>query len=155
MKTSNLITGIIPGIEYGSNGKDINLLSDATRYQYSNIKDCDEAIYSYEKSWTNQERQIFNYKVLLLFEVTENIPVMLDNASYEDVRYRLLSAVKSHLTNFNGAEPFLRSRQLCSYSRISEHFMEPEGSLLCLQEPFIGSYPEPDQSSLFQPMISL
>jgi hypothetical protein len=24
--------------------------------------------------------------------------------------------------------------------------MEPEGSLLCTQEPSIGSYPEPDQS---------
>jgi hypothetical protein len=28
----------------------------------------------------------------------------------------------------HGAEPFWRSRQLCSYSRISQHFMEPEGS---------------------------
>jgi hypothetical protein len=28
-----------------------------------------------------------------------------------------------------GAGPFLRSRQFCSYSRISQHFMEPEGSL--------------------------
>jgi hypothetical protein len=28
---------------------------------------------------------------------------------------------------FHGAEPFLRSRQLCSYSRTSQHFMEPEG----------------------------
>jgi hypothetical protein len=28
----------------------------------------------------------------------------------------------------HGAEPFLRSRQLCSYPRTSYHFMEPEGS---------------------------
>jgi hypothetical protein len=28
----------------------------------------------------------------------------------------------------HGAEPFLRSRQLCSYSRTSQHFMEPGGS---------------------------
>jgi hypothetical protein len=28
----------------------------------------------------------------------------------------------------HGAAPFLRSRQLCSYSRTSQHFMEPEGS---------------------------
>jgi hypothetical protein len=28
-----------------------------------------------------------------------------------------------------GAEPFLRSCQLCSYSRTSQHFMEPEGSM--------------------------
>jgi hypothetical protein len=100
METANLITGIIPGIEYGSNGKDINLLSDATRYHYSNIRECDEATYSYEKSWTNQKRQIFTYKVFIyVFGVTENIPVVLDNASYKDVRYCLLSELKSHLTN--------------------------------------------------------
>jgi hypothetical protein len=27
--------------------------------------------------------------------------------------------------------------------------MEPEGSLLCLQEPSTGPYPEPDQSSSY------
>jgi hypothetical protein len=30
-----------------------------------------------------------------------------------------------------GAKPFLRSCQLRSYSRISQHFVEPEGSLPC------------------------
>jgi hypothetical protein len=30
-------------------------------------------------------------------------------------------------TEFHEAEPFVRSRQLRSYSRISQHFMEPEG----------------------------
>jgi hypothetical protein len=29
--------------------------------------------------------------------------------------------------------------------------MEPEGSLPCSQEPFIGPYPEPDQSSPYYP----
>jgi hypothetical protein len=33
------------------------------------------------------------------------------------------------------AEPFLRSRQLCSHPRTSQHFMEPEGSVPCSQEP--------------------
>jgi hypothetical protein len=37
---------------------------------------------------------------------------------------------------------FLRSCQLRSYSRISQHFMESEGSLLCSQEPSTGHYPE-------------
>jgi hypothetical protein len=34
-----------------------------------------------------------------------------------------------------GAEPFLRSCQLCSHSRTSQHFIEPEGSSPCSQEP--------------------
>jgi hypothetical protein len=29
------------------------------------------------------------------------------------------------------AEPFSRSRQLCSHSRTSQHFKEPEGSIRC------------------------
>jgi hypothetical protein len=41
------------------------------------------------------------------------------------------------------AEPFLRSRQLCSHSRTSQHFIEPEGSISCSQEPSTGPYPEP------------
>jgi hypothetical protein len=45
----------------------------------------------------------------------------------------------------HGAEPILRSRQLCSHSRISQHFMEPDGSILCSQEPSTGPFPEPYQ----------
>jgi hypothetical protein len=33
-----------------------------------------------------------------------------------------------------GAESFLRSRQLCSHSRASQHFMEPEGLIPCSRE---------------------
>jgi hypothetical protein len=39
-----------------------------------------------------------------------------------------------------GAEPFLRNCQLCSHSRTSQHFTEPEGSLPCSQEPSTGPY---------------
>jgi hypothetical protein len=44
----------------------------------------------------------------------------------------------------HGAEPFLRSRQLCSYSRISKHSMKPERSLKSSHEYFTGPYLEPD-----------
>jgi hypothetical protein len=43
-------------------------------------------------------------------------------------------------------------RKLRSYSRNSQHFMEPEGSLPCPQEPSTGPYPEPDQSNPSHPL---
>jgi hypothetical protein len=48
----------------------------------------------------------------------------------------------------------LISRQLCSYSRTSQHFMEPEGSLECPWAPLLV-YFEPDQSSPYHTIISL
>jgi hypothetical protein len=53
----------------------------------------------------------------------------------------------------HGTEPFLRSRQLCSYSRTSQHFIEPAGSLPCSQEPSTSPYPEPDQSNSYHPIL--
>jgi hypothetical protein len=55
----------------------------------------------------------------------------------------------------HGAEPFLRSCQLCSCSGTSQHFMEPGGSLPYSQDPFTGPYPEPDQSNPYHPILSL
>jgi hypothetical protein len=34
-----------------------------------------------------------------------------------------------------------------------QHFMEPEGSLPCLQEPSTGPYPEPEQSKPNHPIL--
>jgi hypothetical protein len=55
----------------------------------------------------------------------------------------------------HGAESFLRSCQLCSYSRTSQRFMEPEGSLPPSQEPSIGPYPKPDRSNPYHPILYL
>jgi hypothetical protein len=40
-----------------------------------------------------------------------------------------------HHSLTHGAEHFLKSCQFCSYSRTYQHFMEPEGSILCSQDP--------------------
>jgi hypothetical protein len=39
--------------------------------------------------------------------------------------------------------------------KLSQHFMEPEGSLRCSQEPSTGPYSEPDQSNSYHPNLSL
>jgi hypothetical protein len=51
----------------------------------------------------------------------------------------------------HGDESFLRSCQLLSNSRISQHLVEPEGSLPCSEEPSSSPYPEPDRSSPYHP----
>jgi hypothetical protein len=53
------------------------------------------------------------------------------------------------------AEPFLRSCQLCSHSRTSQHFMESEISLPCSQEPSTGPYPKTDRSSPYRHFLSV
>jgi hypothetical protein len=55
----------------------------------------------------------------------------------------------------HGAEPFLRSCQLCSYSRTSQHFMEPGGSTPRSHKPSTGPYPEPDRSNSYHPILPL
>jgi hypothetical protein len=69
------------------------------------------------------------------------------------VELYLHSPICLHDLLIHGAEPFLRDCQLCSYSRTSQDFTEPEGSLPPSQEPSTGPYPEPDRSNPHHPMI--
>jgi hypothetical protein len=55
----------------------------------------------------------------------------------------------------HGAEPFSRSCQLCSYSRTSQHFMEPGGSSPRSHKPSTGPYPEPDRFNPYHPILPL
>jgi hypothetical protein len=57
-----------------------------------------------------------------------------------DFGWYAVPSIKCHsnvITYFltHGAEPFLWSRQLCSHSRTSQHFMKSECSIPCSQEP--------------------
>jgi hypothetical protein len=49
----------------------------------------------------------------------------------------------------------LEKLPIVSYSRTSQHFMEPGGSLPCSQEPSAGPYPEPDRSNPYHHILPL
>jgi hypothetical protein len=55
----------------------------------------------------------------------------------------------------HGAEPFLRSCQLCSYSRTSQPFMEPGGSSPHSHKASTGPYAEPELSNPYHPILPL
>jgi hypothetical protein len=59
---------------------------------------------------------------------------------------------------FYGTRRFKKTLSDCirfSLLWISQHFMEPEGSLSRSQEPSTGPYPEPDRSNPYHPTLSL
>jgi hypothetical protein len=61
--------------------------------------------------------------------------------------------VRDATNQFHGGEPYLRSRQLSSFSITSPRFMEPEGSLPCSQKLSIGPTDEPDKYSLYHAIL--
>ena len=53
--------------------------------------------------------------------------------------------------SLHGAEPFLRTYPVISWSRNTPHFMEAEGSLPLSKVPAICPNPDPDESSPIRP----
>jgi hypothetical protein len=71
---------------------------------------------------------------------------------FENALLTILNVKSRTYLHIYGAEPFLRSCQLWSPSGTPQHFMEPEGSIPCSQEPCTGPYPEPYQSTPSHPI---
>jgi hypothetical protein len=59
------------------------------------------------------------------------------------------------LTNQLEGDESLKSKHFLNYLRNSLHFIKPEESLPCWQEPANGPYPEPDESHFTEPEESL
>jgi hypothetical protein len=96
----------------------------------------------------------FQSDAILVLPYTRNCKVhhssSINTSYFPDALVNRLNSSLAHT-----AEPFLRSRQLCSYSRTSQNFMNPESSLPCSLEPFTGPYPERDRSNPYHPILSL
>jgi hypothetical protein len=78
------------------------------------------------------------------------------NGRNEAIKKRRKYEVRARITNeLHGVESFLRSLESLSYSRIYQHFMEPEGLLTRSQQPATYPYPDPDQSSPYHLIVTL
>jgi hypothetical protein len=84
-----------------------------------------EAAYCLETSSSLRITQSYNPQTLCILFYTVQ------------TNYICTSSYLLYLVTY-GAEPFLRSCQLCSHSGTSQHFKEPEGSSPRSQEPSIG-----------------
>jgi hypothetical protein len=93
-------------------------------------------------AWCNYNKQ-FN-----LIQTRQEQKSQLQTSTKSKKWEPLVTCEQSKITITHGAEPFLRSCQFCSHSRTSQHFMEPEGSLPCSQEPSTGPYSESLRSIL-------
>jgi hypothetical protein len=89
------------------------------------------------------------------YELT--IFIIPDNSLFKTINLRDCCNVSNSLTTvkmipnqLHEAES-VRSQQSLSYSRFSQHFMAPEVSLPCLQEPTACYYPETDNADQTTP----
>jgi hypothetical protein len=57
----------------------------------------------------------------------------------------LIFNAKKETNKLHGAKS-LKSQELVRYTRYSQHFMKPEGSMSCSKEPATGLCPQPHES---------
>jgi hypothetical protein len=108
-------------------------------------------------SATHLTSSLFSPDVLLSTQHsnTLNLCSLLNVRDQVSYPYSITGKIVTKQTISMKLTPFLTDSHLCSYSRTFQHFMEPEVSLPCSQEPSNWPYPEPDQSSLYCPILSL
>jgi hypothetical protein len=95
------------------------------------------------------------FAFLLLCDYRQHFGWNRGSSEHQAITLTTRSAGQFYCEHYPSSEiGFLRSRQLCSYPRISQNFMEPYGSLSCSQEPSTSLYPEPDQSSTYHIILS-
>jgi hypothetical protein len=92
----------------------------------------------YRHVWNCQEelRERYDVKCDIQYKSCGRLKCMRNSVAILKGSWNRFTKMLLHihlLTHWS--EPFFRRSQFCSYSRISQHFMEPEGSLPCSQEP--------------------
>jgi hypothetical protein len=64
-------------------------------------------------------------------------------------------SLKNKTNKLHGAKSFIGRQQLLNHPKNSQHFMEPEGSILWSQEITSGPCPEPEESSPWSHILFL
>jgi hypothetical protein len=75
--------------------------------------------------------------------------------TYLDAHTFSLFLLITYLVTYSWSRALLEKLAIVQPLKMSQRFMEPEGSLPPSQEPSAGPYPEPDRSNPHHPILSL
>jgi hypothetical protein len=85
--------------------------------------------------WAKRQGQEAEYSSMSNAEIEKGEVISPLVHMYVFLAWCLIKHRNNSFILIHGAEPFLRRRHLYSHYRTSQHFMEPESSILCPQEP--------------------